>query len=257
MVLADAQFGIVSVMRPLNGFETTYEGLTTDDPIYLFPEGENIDKLAKDGVAGYDRNLARGLKVPLGARVVLWLPNLFFTRAAEDFGYQWVLIWRLRTVVDFRNGRNPWHLAQDKGADNTNAPTGQQQRFPVPAAYNTIGYIQTEPTGETARSVTNVRAQDLEVATTELTGPLLPDGATRQPIQQGVLNPAVVSDAEQPTFLVHEVQAIGDELIIAVRRPTTAPTSTWAFGSTDLRFSQFLGQQFPNVGVYVMMGAAP
>lgn len=267
VVLADAQFGIVRVMRPVTGFEDTYEGTSAARPVYLFPEGrdgnpDNVDRLAEDGIAGYDPQLARGLSVPVGARVILWLPNLFYTSAGdppEVLGYEWVIIWRLRNLVDFRQARIPYHFPKGQGAPDTTAAPGQQARVPLPAAYHSIGYIQAEPAVRLDRAITNLHSDDVDVATDPLFGPLLPSGAF-QPIQQGIVDPAVVTDANRPGYMVHEVQAFGDELLIGVRRDNSSITD-WTFGTTDLRFSQFLGdgtgQSFPNVGVYAMVGAAP
>ena len=259
VVLADAQFGVVNIMRPVAGFEATYEGRAASEPIYLFPEGDHIDPIAADGVAGYDPNLARGLKVPLGARVALWLPNLFFTSDVTR-GYELILIWRMRGVFDFAQARMPYHFTRSEGVADTTAPAGSQARVPIPAAYNSITYIQTEPLTQPGRAINNIHSEDLECSTDLLLGPLLPDGVTRQPIQQGILDPTTVADAEQPGFIVHEVQALGDEVIMALRRNVTA-AANWAFATTDLRFSEFLGTgtgvALPNVGVYAMTGAAP
>lgn len=259
IVMADAQFGVVQVMRPQNGFEAIYEGQSVDNPVYLFPEGRNIDQLAADGVAGYDPELARGLKIPLGARVLLWLPNLFFTDFSDPpntLGYEWTFIWRLRTITDLIQGRIPYHFARDRGVPDTTQPAGQQARVPLPAAYNTITFIQTEPTSNPGRSINNIHSEDLEASSLTLPNPLLASG-NRQPIQQGIVDPSVFpADAEQPGFLVHEMQAVGDELLIGVRRNGSS-FPNWAFGTTDLRFVRMLGSSTPNVGVYVMTGTAP
>lgn len=258
-VLADAQFGMVQIMRPVAGFETTYEGRSAAEPIYLFPEGQHIDPIAAAGVAGYDPVLARGLKTPFGARIAIWLPNLFFTSDVER-GYELILIWRLRNVSDFANGRIPYHFPRAQGAINTTAPAGSQARVPIPAAYNTITYIQTEPLTQRGRAINNIHSEDLEFSTDTVLGPLLADGVTRQPVQQGILDPAVVTDADRPGFIVHEVQALGDEVVMALRRNVTG-AANWAFATTDLRFSQFLGSgtglQLPSVGAYALMGTAP
>jgi hypothetical protein len=131
---------------------------------------------------------------------------------------------------------------------------------PLPASYNTIGYIQVEP-APAVRSLTNIHAEDLPAVTTPLALPKLAGGQV-QPIQQGILDPSSVSDANKPTNLVHEVQAQGDELIIAVYRDNSV-VENWAFaqGATDFRLSQFLGigtgKELVNVGVHVLPGAAP
>jgi len=261
-VVADPQFGVVRVMRPVSGFEEIYEGTPAGEPVYLYPEGRPIDPIAEEGTPGYDPLLARGLAVPYGARLALEFPNVYWTDSLEeDHGYVFVPIWRLRNVFDFRQGRNPFHFPRSSGAADTTAPAGQQSRVPLPAACNTLGYIQTEPTTARGRALTNIRSEDLQLSTFPLALPKLSGGRT-QPIQQGILDPAKVSDAKQPTQMVHEIQAMGDELIFAVYRDD-AEVANWEFaeGSADFRLSQFLGigtgQELTNVGVYVMPGIAP
>jgi hypothetical protein len=262
IVLADAQFGVVRIMRPYSGFEEVYQGTPAGEPIYLFPGGKNIDPIAEQDTPGYDPLLARGLPVPVGARLLLDIPNVYFTTHAEPVGYVYALIWRKRNVFDFRQLRNPFHFPRDQGADDTTAPIGRQRRVPLPASYNTITYIQTEPVVPLDRAVSNIRSEDLRAGTTPLALPKLSGGRT-QPIQQGILNPSTVADANQPGFTAHEVQALGDEVIIAVYRPTGVLEDNWDFGNgeTDFRFSQFYGtgtgEELPNIGVHVMPGTAP
>ena len=262
VVLADAQFGVIRVMRPYSGFEEVYQGTPADEPIYLFPEGKNIDPIAEQGTPGYDPLLARGLPVPTGARLLVKIPNVYFASRAGPIGYVYAFIWRDRNVFDFRQLRNPFHFPRDQGAADTTAPAGQQSRVPLPASYNTITYIQTEPVAPLDRAISNIRSEDLRAATTPLALPKLSGGRT-QPIQQGILDPATVSDANQPGFTTHEVQVLGDEVLIAVYRPTGELEDNWDFGvdETDYRFSQFYGigtgQELSNIGVHVMPGSAP
>jgi hypothetical protein len=262
VVLADAQFTVNRIMRPYSGFEEVYQGTPAGEPVYLFPDGKNIDPIAEQGTPGYDPLLARGLPIPVGSRLLLKIPNVYFPSNAGPIGYVYAFIWRDRNVFDFRQLRNPFHFPRDQGADDTTAPAGQQRRVPLPASYNTITYIQTEPVVAVDRAISNIRSDDLRAATTPLALPKLPGGLT-QPIQQGILDPATVSDAKQPGFTTHEMQACGDELLIAVYRPTGQLEDDWDFGQgeTDYRFSQFYGigtgQQLLNIGVQVMSGAAP
>lgn len=256
-VLADAQFGVARILRPVTGFTNTYEGVSAARPIYMFEGDQNLDKLAADGTLGYDPTLAKGLSVPLGARVVLWLPNLFWDQGGSTFrGYEWIIMWRLRNVFDFRQERVPFHYPkQGAGVADTTAPAGQQERVVIPAAYQTVTYMQTEPTSEVARVTQHVRGEDLEFSTTTVAGPFLADGTTEQAIEQGILDPTVIADAKRPQYMIHEVQAFGDEMLIAARRDA-ATIGTWAFGTTDLRFAQFLGDA-SDVGVLVSVGSAP
>jgi hypothetical protein len=253
IVLADAQFGMVQLMQPAADFENVYEGESAAQPLYLFPEGSNIDPLAQDGVSGYDSQLARGLPVPFGARLVLWLPNITYADGPSTLGYEWVLIWRLRNVFDYRQRRKPYHFPRDQGAVDTSGATAEN-RVPIPAAYNTITYIQAEPLTQPGRAVNNIHAEDLEASANKLAGPLLAGGGV-QPVQQGIFDPATIADAERPSFLTHDVQAIGDELLIALRR-SDASIADWAFGGTDEAVADFFTES-ENSGVYVMAGAAP
>ncbi len=254
-VLADAQFGVTRIVRPVTDFETEYEGQSAARPIYMFEGNKNLDQLAADGTPGYDPTLARGLDVPMGARVLLWLPNLFWDEGGSTFrGYEWTFIWRLRNVFDYRQLRTPYHYPkQGEGVPDTTAPAGQQARVVIPAAYQTVTYMQTEPTSEISRVTQNVRGEDLQFSTTALTGPF--SNGVEQAVEQGILDPAVVADAKRPQYMIHEVQAFGDELLIGVHRDSTT-IGRWAFGTTDLRFSQFLGDA-SDVGVLVHVGTAP
>jgi hypothetical protein len=257
---ADAQFCVARVMRPIDGFEDIYEGTPASEPIYLFPEGKYIDPLAERKIPGYDPLLARALPVPYGARLSLHLPNVYYVTLDVVTGYTYALIWRMRNVLDFRQSRIPFHFPRSTGEPDTTKPVGEQSRVPLPASYNTIGYIQSEP-NPAERSLTNIHAEDLPSATTPLALPKLSGGRV-QPIQQGILDPAKVADANKPTHMVHEVQSQGDDLLLAVFRNNVS-VENWSFsqGSADYRFSQLFGVgtggQLPNEGVYVLPGMAP
>ena len=80
-VLVDAQFGIAKILRPYAGFEADYQGNQVSNAIALTERGIALDPLA--GKPGYAPNLLRGLPVSLGARIVLWIPNVV---AGDKFG---------------------------------------------------------------------------------------------------------------------------------------------------------------------------
>jgi hypothetical protein len=270
-VMADAQFGVTRILRPPSGFEAIYQGQPATTPIYLFQNGDPLDPFA--GQAGYDPNLIAGLSVPFGARLALWIPNIFYVD--DDVPpvfpvYEWIFIWRLRNVFDFRNSplRIPYHFPQVEGPIDTSFVPAQA-RVTLPAAYNTITYIQPEPVSATLpdslRAVQKARAEDIKFGTVALSGPLLDLALTEGVVQQGVQDPGVTADAIRPRFMVHEVQALGDELIVAVRRSATN-VPNWGFAgvfpaNADVVFSQILGngtgQEFPFNGVYVMPGTSP
>lgn len=272
-VLADAQFGISSILRPFSGFEGIYQGQACTTPLMFTQGGEALDPLA--GTPGYSPKLVRGLSVPYGARVSIWLPAIVGSKplpSLDVWYYHWVISWRLRNVYDFRQRRIPFHYPkQGPGQPDTlnPAPTA---RVVIPAASNPIIYTQTQssPTGQ---DITSALATDVAASTAiNRTLPLLPDG-TLGYFQQGVLNPATwgASGAGSVLYIPYEVQAQGDELLIGVSRSATADSPVqnpdteiaWGFaaGEVDARFSDMFGvgsgSAYEDVGVYVLAGSAP
>ncbi len=260
-VLADAQFGIVRILRPYAGFETDYQGQAATIPIMFTEKSRAIDKLAAAGTTGYAPNLVRGLEVPVGARLVIWLPTIRVT-AAAIIPYIYSFWWRFRNVGDNRLDQKPFHYPKQLPgvADTTPAPPAP--RVVIPAANQTIIYTQVEPATALTRVTQNLRSEDLNVGTLEQSLPLIPGGATGA-IQQGLLDPsAFPTVADQPIYQVHEISAVGDELLIGVTR-NIAEDANWGFanGEPDDQFSDFLGTGLtvptPDIGVYVSTGAAP
>src|SRR3990170_573964 len=112
-MIVDPQFGIVRVLRPYQGFEAIYQGHpatgSTAVPIMLSEAGIELDEEARNKVTGYDPELVRGLPVPLGARVVLWVP--FISAILLEVGaspYVYMPIWRFRNTADFRRSKTPY-----------------------------------------------------------------------------------------------------------------------------------------------------
>lgn len=270
-VLADAQFGLVRILRPFLEFETVYSGQSVDTPIALSrvlrnTGGDPRDPLAADQRPGYDPNLIRGLSMPVGARVALYMPKIL-AGGAERYRYRF--IWRLRNTLDYRLGRIPYHYPkQGEGVpDSTDTPPSA--RVVIPAAEQTILYAETpEPAGPVATVVTSSRVEDVTFGGTSLAAPLLPGGVTGV-VQQGILDPGNVvigDDALLPTYALYETQAWGDELLVMLYRTDTLGAN-WDFsspGGVDEQLSLLLGgggsqpfPAFPDVGVYVLVGSAP
>lgn len=282
-VLVDAQFGIAKILRPYAGFEADYEGKgVTTHPIALTERGIPLDPLA--GKPGYAPNLLRGLSVPLGARVVLWLPNIVGGNSLGAYAYKYAIGWRLRSTFDYRQLRGPYHYPkQGKGVPDTTAPPGKRDRVVKAAGWQTVTYTQPEPQpppvfpsvvpifGDNGdRSVGNVHAEDLAVRGGTLLAPLVPGGGPGD-AQQGVLDPGNIlfgPKAVAPIYSIHEVQALGDELLLFVYRDVLSSSGgsqpNWNLSvgilPTDVQFSFYFGNgsgaTFPDLGVYVMTGAA-
>lgn len=280
-VLVDAQFGIAKILRPYTGFETDYQGKSVFDAIALTERGIALDPLA--GKPGYAPNLLRGLPVSIGSRVMLWLPNVIGGNSLGAYAYRYSIGWRLRSTFDYRQLRGPYHYPkQGKGVPDTTAPPGKQDRVVKPAGWDTIVYSQGEPQpppvfpstvpiygGVGDRAVGNMHAEDLAVRGGTLLSPLVPGGGPGN-AQQGILNPGNVlfgATAVAPIYSIHEVQALGDELLLWVYRDVVSSgggsNPNWDFTgapNVDQTFSIYYGsgsgQAYPDLGVYVMTGAA-
>lgn len=259
----EGQFGIVRILRPYDGFEAIYEPLDSRVPLMLTevdptqgPGGQALDPQA--GTTGYDAQLVRGLSVPLGARVLLWVPRLSPAGLAAGVNYEWRIIWRLRSTFDYRVSRIPYHFPKQ----GEGVPDGAAARVPIPAAYETVVYNQAEVSTVSLTTVQHALREDVSF----LPGPNLfevpqnPAGVAGE-IQQGIaVNTSTL--AFPPAFLLYETIAKGDELLIALmRQPSTTPTWSFALAAADNEVSVFLGDgaadgPFPDIGVYVMTGAA-
>lgn len=280
-VLVDAQFSIVHLLRPYANFEDDYQGQPAYRRIMLSEVvsgsgGAAYDEQAERAVPGYDPTLIRALSVPLGARVLIWLPKINPVRAG--LMYRWTFSWRIRNIYDYRQNRKPYHLPkQAPGYADTSGPT-PQPRLVIPAAEQTVIYTQPEPANLATPVAQHARIEDVSASSGHTLGglPFLPGGATGT-IQQGVLDPGSglgVLFARPEFFWIHEVQAVGDELAIGLWRedpdpggPTSEPN--WDFtqpANIDATASIFLGKgstvapvsgPYPDLGVMVMVGTAP
>lgn len=259
----NALMGVQRTLRPWNGFEATYQGVSTNKVLLFTPNGQPLDPQA--GQPGYSPNLVPGLPVVMGSSIHVWLPDIA-TLEVPPAPYRWVAIWRFRSVFDYRQTRGAFHgTQQSPGAPDTSLPA-PTARVIKPAAYQGVVYQQAEPTGAMpsvdARSVGNFYAEDIAPIVGRLEAPLLPGGATGD-VQQGVLDPAVAGDAARmPTAKVHELQVLGDEFILGVWRPVTVAAPTWNFTvlppATDvlmsLLFGTGSGAAIPGLGVYCFAG---
>lgn len=270
IVMADAQFGTERFMRPNAGFTDQYDGeAVAANPIWLFPNSQPLDPQA--GAPGYDPNLIRGLSVPAGARLILKIPIVTFVESTGPTvlrSYIWAFFWRERNLFDYRTQRIPWHLPQGRGPDDT-LVLPASPRVTLPTTSNTIVYNQPEPVSttlpDTGRAVQKARADDIRFSASNLAGPILPD-ASRGAVQQGVLDPDDFgAAATQELFMSHQLQALEDELLIAIYRDSGP--ANWDFTlvtGTDLSLGELLGSigrgadgLTSRVGVYVKAGSAP
>jgi hypothetical protein len=281
-VLADANFGVLTLLRPFAGFVDVYEGESVSTPILFTPRGadtggggEALDPLA--GSPGYREDLVAAYSVPLGSRVTLAIPLVTAVSGAEEpvghLYYTWFVWWRYRSLADFRRARIPWHLPR--------TDLGFSDELIIPGLEQSVVYSQAENL-TSVRQIQDIKpAEDIRArgAVPVLNRPLIP-GGTRGSVQQGLPNLFAVSGRDRllPGFMIYELQAFADELIIGAYRQEDIPTSdeeeeprtvsrpNWNFngalGAPDSVFAQLFGgvsrvPTTPDAGVYVSVGSAP
>jgi hypothetical protein len=257
-VTADAQFGNATILRPYTGFETAYTGKSCQIPIAWSQDGQPLDPQA--GTAGYSARLARGLRVPFGSRVVLWIPTIFAGGL-----YHWYLIWRLRNLHDFRTNRVPYHLPKQSAGVTSTLVTDPGTRVILAAASQTVSYQQAQPVIG-GGSLADVQLFRESIITESRAGqgnalPIMNAAGDLMPISQGVFdpgNPPLLWDSQtsrSPTFQIFETQATGDEMLLMLIRDTSQGTWSFGPGGMDMVLLSFL--QSPSLGVYAFVGSAP
>lgn len=266
-VLADPQYSVVRTLRPWTGFEAAspagYQGAPANTPIQFTEGGEALDPMV--GQLGYMPNLLRGIPVPFGARVALWLPTIL---AANIVGatfepYRWQLTWRFKNVAEHVATKEPFHFVPNAdGVANAGARIVLR-----PAALQSLLYNQSEP-ASIGRATVNAHVEDFVPQYTAIGTPpvapiplpIIPGGGTGA-YQQGLFQAAVVpTAANNPSFLVAEYQALGDELLLGMYRNPGAPVAApnWNFATVDAVVSQLFGAaQAPGnagIGIYLLTG---
>lgn len=271
-----AQFGNAFILRPYAGFATDNQDRT--NAIQFSPAGTKLDGSA--GSTGYSPVLVNGIKAPIGARLLLWIPTVQPTYDAEaPTFYTYALVWRLRNLFDFRKSRKPFHfVARGEGAPNygPNPDPIAEPRIVIPAAFETIIYqpeqpaLDVQPTDPISWAVSQAFRSDLITSRNGSGAPngfpdqqLLPVYDTTNPdmpvlgqISQGVLPSQTVQSnytGYLPSFLVYDTICKGDDLVVLVYKNNTAvpeAPGAWDFDvdGVDYAFNQLFGSTPPIPG---------
>jgi len=288
--LADAQASLIFTMRPYANFEADYQGASGQFPIMFTDQGEALDPQA--GKPGYSPNLVKGLPVPMGARVMVWLP-MSGTPTVSGLAeiYNWLFIWRIRSTADFRLARMAYHYPkQGPGVTTTFPDVDFGPRFIIPSSMHGVVYQDPGPrvispngvgvplTEQAAARVITECFQPQRIVgsfagTKPMENPFVPGGDFGI-IEQGISDSfsSILADQGLPIFMPVDVTALGDELLIACTKPSLNNfvqnvSADWDFNSTavDEPFSILFGQdgtpatQAPvtDLGVYVSVINAP
>lgn len=254
----DPQYGNAQLLRPIDNFESVYQGQSTDLAI-AFPGG--LDDRA--GSPGYAPNLQRGLKVPLGSWLLIYFPVAVLNEDAVTFAtpYAYQIVFRMRNLVDYRLSRTPFHLP----AQSPGVPSGGDPRVVLPACAHSVAYQQPQPAAQ--RNAENFVINDRIVITGNPNLPFALDAAGAATVtQQGILSDPIYGP--QAIFRPRWVKAEGDDMIIYANRldPDT-PSNTWDFEAptADQPFSNIFGtnngqrpaSETRNIGIYVLAGNTP
>lgn len=263
-VTLNAQMGNARVLKPPAGFEVAYQGLSAVDKPIALPGTLDI----RAGKRGYDANLLAGVAVPMGSRLLLWLPSAFTSEGLSMPVYNWRILWRLRSSGDqaFAHERPEegtlqhglvGHLPQEfEGIPDTGA-----ERIIIPCALSPIVYEPAEPAG-VVDAVSNLRGEQIAVQGNSYgtsDAPVLVSDPTQVGIASQGVYPNGDADNGQPsgpTYLPYATECLGDEFLLIVNRSGVA----WDFGGPDFIFSRIFGTAngtqaiVPGLGVYVMTG---
>lgn len=247
----------------------SYQGDACTRPIMFTEGGIATDELA--GQPGYSARLARALPVPMGARIILWLPTI---PVLDDQGvavayYRWMIAWRLRSAQEAQASATAgaFHMGSVVGGVAETGPNAGA-RYGRPAAWQTLTYVPAEPapTPPTAignRAVSSLHPEDVFAGAGVLAQPRLPGTSALAQVQQGVIDPSstvppgINALANMPAWIPHEVVALGDELLVGCYREATADAN-WDFtaGHADRLFGHlFAAQDYPQMGVRVFCGS--
>lgn len=224
-----------------------YDGAPGQIPIMFTEDGKALDPSA--GKPGYSSSLLRGLPVPFGSRVLLWLPKL--NQPCNDSTesspqYQWQFMFRLRSLADFKATRSAYHLI---GSEPSSSGLN-----PIPVATNGVIYNSSEPSSSIASIVTQrVLQEGFRTQDPSPFPPFVPGGVPFPSYGQGVSDKAGDSEV---LFDILEVQCAGDELLIGLTK--TTGFWDWEVDGSVYSFRNSTGSKplLPYYAAYAFTGSA-
>lgn len=257
-VLADAQFSVAKILVPCVGWEAYYSGHDSYfRPMFLTEDGVRYD--ASAGKPGYASRLIKGLSVPVGSRILLWLPRfpVMFGTTAGERNYTFHIGWRLRNLFDFRTTRIPYHFPRQKEGVPDTGTLDPGPRVVIPGAGHSIVDTQT-PQAFPLHVENNVIGDGIKVGYPALSMGVAVDPQYLDTIQQGFFNSATYTAWCNPSFMTYDLRAMGDEMVISVKRTYIigGQNNKWDWDDYDKGLFTFFSGS-PMAGVYVMIGSAP
>lgn len=275
----DAQLSLSRILRPPNGFEDVYEGLSASEFPIAIPGTLDFEA----GQRGFDPNLMAGVSIPMGSRLLLWLPQPTPIEGITQAVYEYRILWRLRSTESQNAAANGGtrnsplqggllgHLPKnfdgtpnDNGLDPNNT---NQERLVLPCAMTSVAYEQTEPVATLDDGVIDLRGERVSVRGRSY-GPsqaplLVPSGSIAVASQGIYAFPSAAPGLQGgPTFLPYQTDAFGDEYIIIVTRQAAGLSADWQFEGEDRSFSAIFGTDagrrsgpLEGLGIYAFSGS--
>lgn len=288
-VTASAQFALAKVLKPFDNFEDKYQGLDPLDTPLALPGG--LDRLA--GQEGYDPNLMAMLPIPMGSRILIWLPRLnqpegYVATATPDYFY--TILWRLRSLTEQTTdpertsaahfGQRLKGRPQRAGASSSIDTPGDRFVLPVAIESVQIEGASAEPTQVDVNSsqlVVNPPAGWKAPITEKYPGPLSVNQKVKAAgmfsqgfttFGDGSPTPSDVNAGLQggPQYDIYETISRGDEMSVLISRDPNAialgDPGPWDFEGVDIGLSNVLGTDggtepiLRGLGVYIFTGSA-
>ena len=280
-VIVDPQLSLATVLRPMDGFSSTYQGQDPTRPLAFFPPNPDGSYTALDaeiGTPGISQRLLKYVPVPLGARCTLYIPHVIYANGAsilEEY-YRYSVHWRVRNYQamfdSVRGGRSvqPFHMQTFEGRADTTVPAAQQRRLLIPGATRSVILEQTESATYLEQNQ-HLRRERMDLLTTYQDSTQLPfllngqDGER----EQGLLDPATFTAAaaenipKASLYFPWTFVAEGDEMSIEAIRSDAYDVSpdVWNFhaGEADEAWLGLYGDPVnantPGVGILLFVGA--
>jgi hypothetical protein len=252
-VFNDPQSVMAVTLKPPDGFEALYQGVSRSNPLPFVMADARDRFLPLDARAATDaisEFLARYVPVPIGATLLLLIPRaLFLVETPQEELYTYELRWRLRTVDDHNTAQSQ---------NNPTVPYSLQARLGAPEDDGTARILLPAYTSEVIVPAA--------VGNGQL--PIVSGGAADPQVgyaTQGLYVPATVGGetiAHAPNAYFAPIlrRVVGNELSVVAYR--TDGATEWDFQADDAGISNVYGTNqvtggtphpvFPNVGMLLV-----
>jgi hypothetical protein len=201
------------------------------------------------GKPGYSNRLVRGLQVPMGARMLIWVPEI------SGCNFVWNFAFRVRNLLDYKNTRSPYHLAAQR-----NGPDGLA---PIPGIWQNVVYNDSTSSAckpLATQTVTREAFVGGFSGDTAVNFPLIPSTVSLENDNMGLLEQGVHATSWPAygvlTFKPIELQALGDEMLVSCSLADGAD-AIWEPSLVTTLKTIFSSETAPYNGVYVFAGSAP